>query len=77
MDTPPPRWFEEPLTTGRYKGARLDLQKYDSLLDLYYEKRGWDGRGVPSKATMENLGLGYVASELETYVELSPFVVLR
>jgi len=72
MDTPPARWFEEPLTMGRYKGAKLDLQKYDSLLDLYYKKRGWDDRGVPSKATMENLGLGYVASELETYLGLSP-----
>jgi len=72
IDTPPARWFEEPLTMGRYKGAKLDLQKYDSLLDLYYKKRGWDGRGVPSKATMENLGLGYVASELQTYVGLGP-----
>jgi len=72
MDTPPPRWFEEPLTMGRYKGSKLDFQKYDSLLDLYYKKRGWDARGIPSKAAMENLGLGYVASELQTYIELSP-----
>jgi len=72
MDTPPPRWFEEPLTMGRYKGSRLDLQKYDSLLDLYYKKRGWDAHGIPSKATMENLDLGYAASELQTYVQLSP-----
>ena len=72
MDMPPPRWFEEPLTMGRYKGSKLDSQKYDSLLDLYYKKRGWDARGIPSRATMENLGLGYVASELQKYVELSP-----
>ena len=72
MDTPPPRWFEEPLTMGRYKGSKLDLQKYNSLLDLYYKKRGWDARGVPSKATLENLGLGHVASELQTCIELSP-----
>jgi aldehyde:ferredoxin oxidoreductase len=74
MDTPPPRWFEEPLTMGRYKGSKLDMQKYDSLLDLYYKRRGWDARGIPSRATMENLGLGYVASELQTYVEQSPSV---
>jgi len=72
MDTPPPRWFEEPLTLGRYKGSKLELQKYNSLLDLYYKKRGWDARGIPSRATMENLGLDYVASELQRYVELSP-----
>jgi len=72
MDTPPPRWFEEPLTMGRYKGSKLDLQKYDSLLDLYYKKRGWDAHGIPSKAKMENLDLGYAASELQTYVQLSP-----
>ena len=72
MDVPPARWFEEPLMMGRYKGAKLDLQKYNSLLDLYYKKRGWDSRGVPSKATMKNLGLRYVASELQTYIELGP-----
>jgi len=72
MDTPPLRWFEEPLTLGRYKGSKLELQKYDSLLDLYYKKRGWDARGIPSRVTMENLGLDSVASELQKYVELSP-----
>jgi len=64
MDTPPPRWFEEALTMGRYKGSKLDLEKYDSSLDLYYKKQGWDVHGISSKATMENLGLGHVASEL-------------
>jgi aldehyde:ferredoxin oxidoreductase len=27
------------------------------LLDMYYEQRGWDGNGLPTNATLENLNL--------------------
>lgn len=71
MDYPPMRWFDEPLTQGPSKGARLDRDKYDTLLQAYYDKRGWDRRGTPTKATMERLGLKKEAAELEKYVKLS------
>ncbi len=71
MDYPPARWFEEPLTKGPLKGARLDREKYDAMLSWYYEIRGWDERGIPRKSTLEELGLSDVAKELEKYVELS------
>ncbi len=71
MDYPPARWFEEPLTKGPLKGARLDREKYDAMLSWYYEIRGWDERGIPRKSTLEELGLSDVAQELEKYVELS------
>ncbi|MBI4285699.1 MAG: hypothetical protein HY670_07345 [Chloroflexi bacterium] len=32
----------------------------------YYQARGWDADGVPTRAKLEELGLGYVADELET-----------
>lgn len=70
MDYPPPRWFEEPLTKGPYKGTTLDKDKFDKLLDIYYEERGWDERGTPRKYTLEKLGLANIASELEKYVTL-------
>ena len=47
MDTPPPRWFEEPLTKGSLKGTKLNKAEYQRMLQLYYEKRGWDDRGIP------------------------------
>ena len=71
MDYPPKRWFDEPLTKGTLKGSHLDRDKYDSLLQVYYDKRGWDDRGIPTKATMERLNLGSEAVELEKYVKLN------
>jgi aldehyde:ferredoxin oxidoreductase len=58
------RWFKEPLTDGPLKGAVLDLEKYNTMLDLYYKKRGWSKNGVPTKETLEKLGLADVASQL-------------
>ncbi len=70
MDYPPKRWFDEPLTKGALKGKHLDKEKYDGLLQVYYERRGWDDRGIPTKATMNRLKLEKEAAELEKYVEL-------
>ncbi len=71
MDKPPVRWFREPLTKGPLAGSKLDLDKYEQLLDYYYEIRGWDKRGVPKKETLEKLGLHYVIPVLEEKVGLS------
>jgi aldehyde:ferredoxin oxidoreductase len=70
MDVPPPRWFEEPLTKGLLKGAKLDKTKYEVMLQRYYRRRGWDERGIPTKATFKNLGLEDVSKQLEKYVKL-------
>ncbi len=59
------RWFKEPLTDGPLKGAVLDLEKYKDMLDIYYQKRGWDKNGVPKKETLEKVGLAEVASQLK------------
>ncbi|MGD8545195.1 MAG: aldehyde ferredoxin oxidoreductase family protein [Candidatus Bathyarchaeota archaeon] len=71
MDLPPARWFEEPLTKGSLKGAKLDRIKYDAMLNDYYQKRGWNEDGIPTRATLKNLGLGSVAKELGRHVRLS------
>ena len=70
MDAPPPRWFEEPLTEGPMKGEKLDRAKYDSMLQMYYQKRGWDEHGVPRKSTLNRLGLKDVAQNLRSHVKL-------
>jgi aldehyde:ferredoxin oxidoreductase len=71
MDVPPARWFRDPLTQGPLKGAKLDKEKYVTMLNKYYRKRGWDERGIPKKNTLKKLGLSDVANQLDKYVKLA------
>ncbi|MCE4622580.1 MAG: aldehyde ferredoxin oxidoreductase family protein [Desulfurococcales archaeon] len=71
MDMPPAKWFKKPLTKGPHAGAKLDYDKYNQLLNYYYELRGWDERGVPRKETLRKLGLGFVEDTLEKIVGLN------
>ncbi|HTY75598.1 MAG TPA: aldehyde ferredoxin oxidoreductase C-terminal domain-containing protein, partial [Candidatus Nanoarchaeia archaeon] len=64
MDLPPARWFNEPLSQGQLKGVKLDRQKYQALLQSYYEKRGWNQNGVPTTSTLNRLELSDVAQQL-------------
>jgi len=73
LDVPPMRWFKEPLAVGSLKGAKLDIAKYNAMLDVYYQKRGWGKNGVPKRGTLEKLGLTEVANQLETL--LPPILV--
>jgi aldehyde:ferredoxin oxidoreductase len=57
MDTPPQRWFDDAFSEGEVAGCKLDREKYDQLLSWYYEIRGWDQNGVPTRKTLEKLGL--------------------
>ena len=70
MDYPPVRWFKHPLPSGPLKGKHLELDKYDKLLGFYYEKRGWDERGIPTKKTMKELDLEKESNEFAKYVDL-------
>jgi aldehyde:ferredoxin oxidoreductase len=70
MDYPPKRWFDEPLTEGALKGRHLNREEYDGLLQAYYDKRGWDARGIPTKTTMRQLNLKEEAAELGRTVKL-------
>jgi aldehyde:ferredoxin oxidoreductase len=60
----PDRWFEEPLSQGKMKGVKLDREKYDQMLSWYYELRGWDKNGIPTKETLDDLGLKEVSKEI-------------
>jgi aldehyde:ferredoxin oxidoreductase len=70
MDYPPERWFKHPLTEGALAGKHLDKKKYDKLLCFYYDKRGWDDRGIPTKATLKKLGLAKESEQLAKFVGL-------
>jgi aldehyde:ferredoxin oxidoreductase len=61
-DTVPKLFFKKspfpPLQT-------LDRGKIDQHIDRFYELRGWTREGVPTKETLEGLGLGYVCQGLQ------------
>jgi aldehyde:ferredoxin oxidoreductase len=40
------------------------------MLQKYYNKRGWDERGIPKKIKLKKLGLSDVAKQLNKYVKL-------
>lgn len=64
LDYPPPRWFEEAPTQGPQSGIKLDRQAYGEMLNVYYERRGWNSNGVPTRPTFDKLGLTDVAKML-------------
>ncbi|GAI44753.1 unnamed protein product, partial [marine sediment metagenome] len=35
------------------------------LLDEYYKFKGWNNEGIPTKETLDELGLDYVSEDLE------------
>jgi aldehyde:ferredoxin oxidoreductase len=48
-----------------YSERTLDRDKFDEFKTRFYELQGWDtATGYPTRATLEPLGLGYVADEL-------------
>jgi aldehyde:ferredoxin oxidoreductase len=63
-DYPPDRWFDEPQSQGKLKGITLDREKYNQMLSWYYELRGWDQNGIPTKETLINIGLREVFQEM-------------
>lgn len=71
MDYPPQRWFNDALQgDGPYQGVNLDEDKYDVLLSHYYDKRGWDDRGIPTKSTFDRLDLSSESEILTKTIEL-------
>ncbi len=65
-DTLPKRLFKEPLKGGKSDGIVLDQAELDAALDQYYAMAGWDvGTGVPTRATLESLDLGWIADQLD------------
>jgi aldehyde:ferredoxin oxidoreductase len=64
-DIPYPRSFD-PIPSGPQKGKRLDREPFESLLQAYYERRGWNREGIPTRERLERLGLKEVADALDS-----------
>jgi aldehyde:ferredoxin oxidoreductase len=59
-DYPPARWYTDPVPSGPSKGKVVSKANVDKLLDMYYEQRGWDQNGIPTREKLDELGLGFV-----------------
>jgi len=72
LDYPPAVWFDPANsdTEGPIAGRYLEYDKYDVLLQHYYDIRGYDRRGIPTHATLARLGLAAEAKAAEKYGSL-------
>ena len=65
-DYPPRRYMEVPIDAGPYAGFKCDRDKWDEMLDRFYELHGWDlETGLQTRQGLETLGLEDVAAMLE------------
>ncbi|WP_306532878.1 aldehyde ferredoxin oxidoreductase family protein [Geobacter sp.] len=55
------RRVDEMPPANHWKNRFPELEK--ELLDSYYTLKGWNEDGIPTKETLEELGLGYVSEE--------------
>jgi aldehyde:ferredoxin oxidoreductase len=61
-DIIPERFFKEP---SPVRGRPLDWDTFNQMLEEAYAVRGWDSNGIPTRETLEKLGLKDVADDLE------------
>jgi len=60
------KWGSEPIVGGPSAGERIDAEKFNKLLDEYYQLRGWDSMGIPTASSLSALGLEDIAEEIRT-----------
>jgi aldehyde:ferredoxin oxidoreductase len=61
-DTLPKRMYSEPLQGGLRDGEII--RKPDTIIDEYYDARGWDRNGIPAPETLARLGLEGVEKDI-------------
>ena len=56
-DMPSPRFYTEAPKSGTTAGQITKLKDINTMLDMYYEQRGWTSNGLPKPETLQRLGL--------------------
>jgi len=71
-DIPPKRFREEEVKSGPYKGFKINEDKYNEMLNEFYELSGWDKKtGMQTRSDLEKLGLKDIANKLAKQNRLS------
>lgn len=61
-----PKKLTRPLTGGKSDGLFVTVEEVERAKDIYYAMAGWDvATGMPERGKLEELGIGWVADELE------------
>jgi aldehyde:ferredoxin oxidoreductase len=62
---PPKRYMEEPIPSGPYKGERAEEDKWNQMLDEFYDLHGWDREtSLQTRSGLAALGMADVAEKL-------------
>lgn len=65
QDTLPKKLFRKALSGGRSDGIIMEEAELNAGMDMYFEQAGWDvATGIPTRATLEDTGLAWVADDL-------------
>ncbi|MFP4482748.1 MAG: aldehyde ferredoxin oxidoreductase C-terminal domain-containing protein, partial [Thermovirgaceae bacterium] len=64
-DLPPERFRREGIASGPHRGEKADEDKYNMMLDEFYELWGWEKTGMQTRRCLEELGLDDVIERLE------------
>ena len=60
------RLFKESVKSGPAEGAVLNHEKWEAMLDHYYEIHGWDTKtGIPTAETLRACGLEELIADLD------------
>ena len=65
LDLPPARLYEDPIATGPNQGHVLSKADIENLLTWYYEARGWDQNGIPTRETLIRESLQEVVADFD------------
>lgn len=63
QDVLPPK-VAQPKKGGASDGMFVTPEELEEAKDLYYSMSGWDSQGIPTRAKLEELGIGWVADEI-------------
>jgi aldehyde:ferredoxin oxidoreductase len=60
-----PEKISQPLEGGESDGVSVPVDQIERARALYYQMCGWSTEGVPTRAKLEELGIGWVADLIE------------
>lgn len=69
IDFAPHRLCHDPIKSGPNEGHYITEEEVNTLLDEYYEARGWDSNGIPTFDTLCRAGLADVAEDLKDRIK--------
>ena len=61
-----PKRFYEKIPNGPEKGTNVSPEEFENMLKEYYQLRGWNNLGIPTREKLKELNLDFIADDLST-----------